>query len=399
MIQLVVAAEKLCTPKGSSPKSGQEMSRVELLDRVYISIEDGKIIDISTSKPKSFVRFVEADLVVPGFVDCHTHIPFYGFRENDFLKRVGGATYLQLHSSGGGLFDTVERVRKASESDLLTFNLRFLKELLKKGVTTVECKSGYGLDRENELKQLNVIGKLAKIVPQDIVSTFLGAHAVPKGLSESEYVDQLIDMLDEVKNYTSFVDIFCEVGAFGVESARTFLMKAQEKGFKLRVHADEISNIGASRLAAELKAVSADHLLKIDDDAIQALAESGTIAVLMPSTSFHLNETYAPARKLIESNVLVAIASDFNPGSSPTLEPTFVMHLAVRHLKMSPEEVLTAFTLNAACVLNLSDKLGTVEVGKQADLVLYDDASLLTLPYMIGLSPKAVVKRGQVFEN
>jgi len=233
MIQLVVAAEKLCTPKGSSPKSGQEMSRVELLDRVYISIEDGKIIDISTSKPKSFVRLVEADLVVPGFVDCHTHIPFYGFRENDFLKRVGGATYLQLHSSGGGLFDTVERVRKASESDLLTFNLRFLKELLKKGVTTVECKSGYGLDRENELKQLNVIDKLSKIVPQDIVSTFLGAHAVPKGLSESEYVDQLIDMLDEVKNYTSFVDIFCEVGAFSVESARTFFDESAGKRFQV----------------------------------------------------------------------------------------------------------------------------------------------------------------------
>ncbi|HBT38512.1 MAG: Imidazolonepropionase [Thermotoga sp. 50_1627] len=399
MIELVVAADKLCTPKGNGPKSGQDMSRVELLEGVYIWIESGKIVEISTSKPKSFARFVTAGLVVPGFVDCHTHIPFYGFRENDFLKRVGGATYLQLHSSGGGLFETVEKVRKASERDLLKFNLRFLRELLKKGVTTVECKSGYGLDRENELKQLNVIDKLSRIVPQDIVCTFLGAHAVPKGLSESEYVDQLINVLDEVKNYTNFVDIFCEVGAFNVESARTLLMKASEKGFKLRMHADEISNIGASRLAAELKAVSADHLLKIDEDAIRALASSGTIAVLMPSTSFHLNETYAPARKLIESNVPVAIASDFNPGSSPTLEPTFVMHLAVRYLKMSPEEVLTAYTLNAASVLGLSERLGTVEVGKQADLVLYDEASLLTLPYLIGLSPKAVVKRGQVFEN
>lgn len=399
MIQLVVAARKLCTPIGSTPKSGQEMARVEVLNGVYIWIEDGAIVEISNLKPKDFAKFIEADLVVPGFVDCHTHIPFYGFRENDFLRRVGGATYLQLHSSGGGLFETVEKVRKASESELLRFNLKFLKDFLRKGVTTIECKTGYGLDRESELKQLKVIRKLSAIVPQDIVPTFLGAHAVPKEVDEATYVDQLVDMLDEVKQYTEFVDIFCEVGAFNLESTKRFLSKAKEKGFKLRVHADEISNLGASKLAAELGAVSADHLLKIDDEAIAALSKSGTIAVLMPATSFHLSESYAPARKLIESNVSVALASDFNPGSSPTLEPTFVMHLAVRHLKMTPEEVLTAFTLNSACVLQLSEKLGTIEVGKQADLILYDDADLLSLPYMIGLTPKAVVKRGQLLEN
>lgn len=399
MIQLVVGAKKLYTPIGNKPKSGQDMSRLEVLDNVYVSIEDGIIVDISTSKPKDFVRFLEADLVVPGFVDCHTHIPFYGFRENDFLKRVGGATYLQLHSFGGGLFETVEKVRKAPERELVRFNLKFLREFLKKGVTTLECKSGYGLDRDSELKQLRVIRALARVVPQDIVATFLGAHAVPKNVDETEYINQLIDMLDEVRDYTEYVDIFCEVGAFSVESARTFLSKAAEKGFKLRVHADEISNIGASRLAAELKAVSVDHLIKVDEEAIDMLSRSGTIAVLMPATSFHLNETYAPARALIDSNVPVAIASDFNPGSSPTLEPSFVMHLAVRHLKMTPEEVLTGFTLNAACVLNLADRLGTIEVGKRADLLLYDDADLLTLPYLVGLTPRVVIKRGQVFEN
>lgn len=399
MIQLVISAKKLYTPMGSAAKAGQEMSKLNVLKDVHIWVEDGKIAEISTTMPKDFASFIEADLAVPGFVDCHTHVPFYGFRENDFLKRVGGVSYLQLHSSGGGLYETVEKVRRASEKDLVKFNLKILRNLLKKGVTTVECKSGYGLDRENELKQLKVVHTLSKVVPQDIVATFMGAHAVPKDVDEKDYVNILIGMLDEVKQYTDFVDIFCDEGAFSVESTKMYLLKAAEKGFKLRLHADELANIGASRLAAELGAVSADHLLKVDDESVRALSKAGTIAVLMPATSFHLGENYAPARKLIESGVPVALASDLNPGSSPTLEPSFVMHLAVRHLKMSPEEALTAYTLNAACVLGLSDRLGTLEIGKQADLVLYDETDLLTIPYMVGLSPKAVVKRGLVFEN
>lgn len=399
MIQLVISAKKLYTPTGNVAKVGQEMSKLNVLKDVHIWVEDGQIVEISTTMPKNFASFIEADLVVPGFVDCHTHVPFYGFREGDFLKRVGGVSYLQLHSSGGGLYETVEKVRQASEKDLARFNLKILKNLLKKGVTTIECKSGYGLDRENELKQLRVAHTLSKVVPQDIVTTFMGAHAVPKDVVEKDYVDLLIGMLDEVRQYTNFVDIFCDEGAFSVESAKMYLLKAVEKGFKLRLHADELANIGASRLAAELGAVSAEHLLKIDDESVRALSKAGTIAVLMPATSFHLGENYAPARKLIESGVPVALASDLNPGSSPTLEPSFVMHLAVRYLKMSPEEVLTSYTSNAACVLSLANRIGTLEVGKQADLVLYDEADLLTLPYMVGLSPKAVVKRGWVFEN
>lgn len=399
MIQLLVFAKKLYTSTGVTAKAGQDMSKLSILEDIYIWIEDGRIVELASTMPKSFVRFIEADLVVPGFVDCHTHVPFYGFRENDFLKRVGGISYLQLHSSGGGLYETVEKVRRASEKDLVRFNLKILSHLLKKGVTTIECKSGYGLDRENELKQLKVIHTLSKIVPQDIVATFMGAHAIPKGVDEKDYVNLLIEMLNEVKQYTGFVDIFCDRGAFDVESAKMYLLKAVEKGFKVRMHADELESIGASKLAAELGAISADHLLKIDDESIKALSKAGTVAVLMPATSFHLNENYAPARKLIEYNVPVALASDLNPGSSPTLEPSLVMHLAVRYLKMTPEEVLTAYTLNASYVLGLADKLGTLEIGKQADLVLYDEVDLLTLPYMVGLMPKAVVKRGQVFEN
>lgn len=399
MSALVIHAKKLYTPTGDRPKRGRELSQVERLQDVYICIEDGMITEITHQRPSSAARYLSADLVVPGFVDCHTHIPFYGYREFDFLKRTGGLSYLSIHTSGGGIHESVEKLRNASLSEIVRFNLKLVEWLFRKGVTTLEGKTGYGLDRENELKQLQALKVLSKMTPVDLIFTFMGAHAIPKEKSQSEYLQMLIDMLDTVKKECEFVDIFCDVGAFDVEDTERYLKIAKEKGFQLRLHADEIQRTGATQLAVKVGAVSADHLLKITKNDIEEISKSNTIAVLMPATSFYLSDNYAPARELIDSNAIVALGSDFNPGSSAVIEPSLVMHLAVKQLKMSPKEVLTAFTLNSAAVLKLEKKLGTIEVGKQADLLLYNDADLETLTYLIGITPDVVIKRGQVFEN
>jgi len=396
---LVVHAKKLYTPTGDKPKRGRELSQIERLQDVYICIDDGIISEITHQRPSSAIRYLSADLVVPGFVDCHTHIPFYGYREFDFLRRTGGFSYLEIHTSGGGIHESVEKLREASLSELICFNLKLVERLFRKGVTTLEGKSGYGLDRENELKQLQVLKVLSKMTPVDLVFTFMGAHAIAKGKSQSEYLQMLIEMLDVVKEECDFVDVFCDVGAFDIENTERYLKIAKEKGFQFRLHADEIERTGATQLAVSLGAVSADHLLKITEEDVRAISESNTIAVLMPATSFYLSDSYAPARELIDSNAIVALGSDFNPGSSAVIEPSFVMHLAVKQLKMSPREVLTAFTLNSASVLKLEKKVGTIEVGKQADMLLYNDADLETLTYLIGIIPDVVIKRGQIFEN
>lgn len=399
-MQLVVHARKLYTPVGNKVKKGSQMSQIERYENVFICVEGGRIVDLSDRRPSIIRgRFLQVDLVVPGFVDCHTHIPFYGYRESDFLRRVSGLSYSQIHNSGGGIYESVRRLRKASISELVRFNLNFINSFISKGVTTIECKTGYGLDEENELKQLEVLNVLKKISPIEIVATFMGAHAVPENSNPQDYVEYLTKMFDLLKTKCSFVDIFCDVGVFDKHSAERYLRAAKKKGFKVRIHANELSNIGAVKLAVELEAVSADHLLKVDDEDIRVLAQSNTIAVLMPTTSFYLNENYAPARELIDKGVAVALASDFNPGSSPVLEPTLMMNIAVKFLKMSPCEILTACTLNSACVLGLADRLGTVEIGKDADFVIYEDADLETIMYFVGITPRYTVKRGQICEN
>ena len=375
------------------------MSQLEKLENIFICVEDGKIVEFLNHKPRSADFLLEGDLVVPGFVDCHTHIPFYSYREQDFLRRVSGLSYSRIHNSGGGIYESVSKLRGATFKELVRFNLNLTKIFLKKGVTTIECKTGYGLDEENELKQFRVIEILKKISPIDVIPTFMGAHAIPKGFNQQDYIDYLIKTLDLVKDKCDFVDIFCDTGAFDIYNTQRYLEAAREKGFKLRIHANELSNIGAVKIAVQMNAISADHLLKIDDKDIEFLSQSGTTAVLMPTTSFYLNETYAPARKLIDNGAAIALGSDFNPGSSPVIEPSLVMNLAVRFLGMSPQEILSAYTINSACVLGVADRLGTVEIGKEADFVIYKDADLETIMYFIGIVPKYIVKRGQIFEN
>ncbi len=398
MSDLAIFAKKLYTAVGTQPKRGLELQNVQKYENVYVIIERGTIKEITKEKP-SVKKYISADLVIPGFVDCHTHIPFYGYRELDFLKRVGGLSYLSIHSSGGGIYESVEKLRKVELSELLRFNIRLLFRYFKKGVTTIEGKTGYGLDEPSELKQLQALDILAKVTPVTIVSTFMGAHAVPKGVSSSEYIEQLEKMLETFSTRCQFIDIFCDTGAFNLKETEKIILKAKKIGYKIRVHADEIERTGATQLALKHSAVSVEHVLKINDEDIDLLSKSDTFAVLMPATSYYLNENYAPARKLIEKNALVALASDFNPGSSPVIEPSFVMNLAIRYLKMNPHEVLTAFTLNSAAVLGLADRIGTIEPGKDANLILYNDADLETIMYLIGITPDVVIKRGQIFEN
>ncbi|AEH51063.1 imidazolonepropionase [Pseudothermotoga thermarum] len=398
MNYFTVFAKKLYTALGNKPKRGLELGKIEKYENVYVVIENGKIKDLTKEKPVD-AKCIFADLVIPGFVDCHTHIPFYGYREMDFLRRVGGLSYLDIHASGGGIYETVEKVKNAELSELVRFNLKLLAKYFKKGVTCLEGKTGYGLNELDELKQLQALKILGKISHMDVVPTFMAAHAVPKGTSPSEYMDKVIEMLQKVQNDCQFVDVFCDVGAFDLKQTEKLLIAAKNMNFKIRVHADEIERTGATQLAVKYGATSVEHVLKISEEDIDILARSNTFAVLMPATSYYLNEKYAPARELIDKNALVALASDFNPGSSPVVEPSFVMNLAVRYLKMNPYEVLTAFTLNSAAVLGLADKIGTIEPGKDADLLLYNDADLETVMYLIGITPDVIIKRGQIFEN
>ncbi len=398
MSQLAIFARRLYTAIGNQPRRGRELGKIEKYEDIYLTIENGKIRDLTKEKPAA-QRYILADLVLPGFVDCHTHIPFYGFREMDFLRRVAGLSYLTIHSSGGGIHESVEKLRNTDLAEIVRFNINWVMKYLRKGVTTIEGKTGYGLDETNEWKQLRALEILSKITPMTIVPTFMGAHAVPKDKTPSQYVEEVLKMLEQFRAHCEFFDVFCDIGAFDLKQTEKLLFEAKRLGYKLRVHADEIQRTGATQLAVQFGARYVEHVLKINEEDIKLLSESETFAVLMPATSYYLNENYALARQLIDSNGLVALASDFNPGSSPVLEPSLVMNLAVRYLKMNPYEVLTAFTLNSAALLDLADSIGTIEPGKDADLLLYNDADLETTMYLVGIQPNVVLKRGQIFEN
>jgi len=396
-VELLIEAENVVTPVGKEPLRGKKME-LEVLEKVYIVVNEGKIADIAESdSPYDPLFKLKAKLVLPGLVDPHTHIPFYGYREEEFVMRAQGASYLEILEKGGGIINTMGKVRKAGIGDLVSFNRKFLDEMLKKGVTTLEGKSGYGLRKKDEIKQLKVLKILDELHPIDVFSTFLGAHAFPKDRMKDEYMEELMDMLGDARKYTDVVDIFCDKGVFTPDIARGFLEKAKKMGFKIRMHADELENVGATKLAIELGAISVDHVLKIGDEEIELLSESNTIVVLMPGTSYFLNESFARARDLIDSGAIVALASDFNPGSCPINDPSLIMNLAVLKLKMTPEEAIVAYTLNSSAVLGVAHDRGSIEIGKRADLVLYDLPSYNAIPYLPSHDVvRAVVKDGKV---
>jgi len=341
-------------------------------------------------------------VVLPGFVDSHTHLLFAGTREDEFEQRLQGATYQEIAARGGGINATVRRVRQASKEQLKDLARPRLRRLLAAGVTTVEVKSGYGLTLADELKSLEAIADLNVEGPQELVPTFLGAHAVPPEFAHDRagYVRLLLEvMLPEIarRRLADFCDVFCETGVFNLDESERLLRQAQSLGFQLKLHADELTALGGAELAARLGATSADHLLCITDAGIDALAASGTVATLLPGTAFFLGLPYAPARKLLDRGVAVALATDCNPGTSMTENLPLIGAMACTQMKMLPGEVVTALTLNAAAALGRSDRLGSLETGKQADLQICDIPDFRQLFYHFGVNHVwRVVKRGRV---
>jgi imidazolonepropionase len=341
-------------------------------------------------------------VVLPGFVDSHTHLVFAGWREDEFEQRLQGRSYQEIAERGGGINATVRRVRAASKDELKAPARRRLGRLLRLGVTTVEVKSGYGLTLADELKCLEVIAELNAEGPLELVPTFLGAHAVPpewRGRREA-YVRLLTDeMLPEVARdrLAQFCDVFCETGVFSLDETERILGRARDLGFGLKVHADELTPLGGAELAVRLGAVSADHLLRVTEAGVEALAGSGTVATLLPGTAFFLGVPYAPARRLIERGAAVALASDCNPGTCPTENLPLVGTMACTQMGLLPAEAVTALTLNAAVAVARSDHLGSIEVGKQADLVVWDAPDYRHLFYHFGVNHvEQVIKRGRV---
>lgn len=341
-------------------------------------------------------------VVLPGFIDSHTHLVFAGSREDEFEQRLQGLSYQEIASRGGGINATVQKVRCASREELKTLARRRLDRLLGFGVTCVEVKSGYGLSLAQEIKCLEVVAELNAAGPLELVPTFLGAHAVPPEYRNDRagYVRLLIDdMLPEIARckLADFCDVFCETGVFSLEESARILTRASELGFRLKLHADELTPLGGAELAARLGAVSADHLLCITEAGIDALARSGTVATLLPGTAFFLGMNYAPARRLIDRGVRVALASDCNPGTCPTENLPLVGAMACTQMKMLPAEVVAALTVNAAAALGREARVGSIEPGKQADLVIHDVTDYRHLFYHFGVNHVwRVIKRGRV---
>ncbi len=401
----------LQTPVGSHSHAGEEQGENRKLHDAAILIENGLITEITDEgrlpQGASGVDVtIDADyrLVTPGLVDGHTHMVFGGYRQHEIPMKLKGATYLDILRAGGGILDTVRKTREATEEDLVYKTSRFLDEMMGFGVTTCESKSGYGLDFDNEMKMLAVNKKLDERHPMDVVSTFLGPHAIPdeyKGDGDA-YIDMVCEkMLPYVKEHdlADYADVFTEDSVFNYDQSRRYLEKAKELGFGLKIHADEIEAIGGSRLAGEIGAASAEHLIVINEEGLQSMAKGGTTAMCLPATSFYLGATFAPARRMIELGIPVATASDFNPGSCPSLNLQFVMNLACIRYRMLPEEVLTAVTINPACAIGRGDRVGTLEVGKQGDLVIWNAPDMEMLCYRFGSNLAAkVIKKGNIIK-
>ena len=412
---LIVFNARLVTPVGFTAKKGKEMGELLVMDNATVEVTDGIITYVGPNRGEErdgyYQRYwhynARGRCLLPGFVDSHTHLVFGGERAEEFSWRLQGESYMSIMQRGGGIVSTVKATRTTNFIQLRAKAEDFLKRMSLMGVTTVEGKSGYGLNRETELLQLKVLHSLGNDEHRrvDIVPTFLGAHAVPeeyKGRTD-EYVDFLIrDVMPTVKEHglAEFCDVFCEEGVFSIEQSRRLLQAARDMGFSLKLHADEIVSLGGAELAAELGAVSADHLLHASDTGIRAMAEQGVVATLLPLTAFALREPYARGREMIDSGCAVALATDLNPGScfSGSIPLTFA--LACIYMHMSIEEVITALTLNGAAALKRADRIGSIEVGKQGDMVVLTNDNYHFLPYYIGMNcVYTTIKRGVIYPS
>ncbi len=396
----------LATPKGNAARCGEEQGKIEILKNAWVLIEDGVIAAVGTGSPEGAdgaeVIDAEGKLVTPGLVDAHTHLIFGGWRQNELGLKLHGATYLEIQNAGGGIQSTTNATRSASKEELRAKAEKALDEMMGFGTTTVEAKSGYGLATEHELKALQVIRELDDRHPMDLVATFMGAHLVPAEYkNDREAYVRLVceEMMPAVREQgiAKFCDVFCEADTFTVEESRRILEAGLKYGLRPKIHADEIEAIGGSRLAGEIGAISAEHLIVCPPEGIDALAKGGVIACLLPATSFNLGAVFAPARDMVKAGVPVAMATDFNPGSCPCLNMQFVINLGCLKYKLTPEEVLTAVTLNGAAAIGMADRVGSVETGKQGDLVIWDAPDLDYICYRVGSNlAGTVIKKGAV---
>lgn len=373
------------------------------LKNCSIDIEDKIVTNIGSSNNNGdFIIDCNQKLVTPGFVDAHTHPVFTNGREKEFTQRVSGKSYEEISLSGGGINSSIKGVRESNETELLDIVMGRMDEFLSLGTTTIEAKTGYGLDTESELKSLRVLDNVHNNHQIDIFPTFLGAHSIPDEFNgdADAYVDLICnEMIPAVskQGIAKFCDVFCEVGYFDLLQSSKILKTAMKYNLTPRIHSDEFSNIGGTKLASEVQAVSADHLMEISDNDIDLLTNSDTIAILLPGTTFFLGkEKYAPARKLIDRGVHIAIASDFNPGSCHIKSMPFIIGLSCIYLGLSIEEALKAATWSGACALNEQDRIGSIEVGKQADLIIWDLDKIEQIPYNLTSAPiKNVIKAGE----
>lgn len=411
MPTLIYNIGTLQTPLGSFPHAGAAQGENRKYHNAAVLCEGGVIRAVyengALPEVSADTQTIDAQgrLVTPGLIDAHTHLVFGGWRQNEIPLKLKGAGYLDILRAGGGILSTVRATRKASEEELFEKSRAFLDELMAQGVTTAELKSGYGLDKETELKQLRVIKRLNEAHPMDAVATYLGAHAIPEeyALRSGEYIDFIIsDMLPEIKRQSlaEFCDVFLETGVFGVEESRKLLLAARDMGFGLKIHADEIDELGGSQLAGELGAVSAEHLIATGERGMEALARGGVIAALLPCTSLYLNKSFARARDMIAHGIPVAVATDFNPGSCPSLNIGLCMTMAYLKYRMTPEEILSSVTINAACAVNRGGSSGTIEPGKKADMVIWNAEDMEMLCYRMGSNlAGTVIKNGAIVKN
>jgi imidazolonepropionase len=406
--------DNLITLKGeNNPRRGKKQGEVGLINNGIVAINNDKIIYVGSGGLPSDIEIDENTVfingkgktVTPGLVDAHTHLVHGGSREHELSMKLKGVSYLEILASGGGIHSTMEATRNATFDELYDKANKSLDTMLSFGVTTVEAKSGYGIeDFDTELRQLEVAKKLNEDHPVDIVSTFMGAHAIPMKYKDNpdEFVDIIIkEMLPEVKkrDLAKFCDVFCEDSVFTIEQTKRILLEAKNKyGFIPKIHADEIVSLGGAELAAEIGCITADHLISASDAGIKAMAEKGIIANVLPGTSFNLQEGhFARAKKMIEENVPVAISTDYNPGSCPTENLQLVMSFASLIMKLTPEEVITGVTINGASALGLENEIGSLMEGKYADLVIFDAPNLDYIIYHFGVNhTEKVIKKGKL---
>jgi imidazolonepropionase len=407
-------ASQLITIKNSSntPLIKEAMSNLGIIENGSVLIENGRIIAVGNDKALSnqyserlkeaLVIDASGKLVTPGLVDPHTHLIFAGSREQEFNMRLQGKTYMEIMEMGGGIHTTARQTKSASQEELFNEGYERLNQFLLHGVTTIEAKSGYGMEWETERKQLEVVKSLNQQHVVDIVSTFMGAHAVPKKYKENpeQYVELVTkEMIPKVAELglAEFNDVFCEKGVFTPKQAKRILETGKEFGLRPKIHADEIEPYGGAELAAEVGAISADHLLKTSETGSYRMAKRGVVGVLLPGTAYFLMAGFANARKLIDKGVPVALATDFNPGSSPTASLPFIMNLGCLKMGMTPAEVIPAATINAAHAIGRGNEIGSIEVGKKGDITIFNVSNFMKLQYFYGINhTDTVIKNGQI---